>query len=211
MEVLMNRYLALVAVILLFSSIHASAEVPDPDLSTVQPWDVYEQAFVAPGDGSGSRSNVDEVYIQVLNSNGDAIEGATVVIDLAGGGGDLRSGCQTLCLDDGDAGLVGVTNEAGMLVLNPRVGGCDECTIIVRANGLTIATYEFINSTDWDGVATDGRVTGADFAFFATAFKSTQDPCGDYNGDGAVTGSDFAVFATSFGDENEGCNPPSAP
>lgn len=211
----MNRYLALVVVILLSSSIHASAEVVDPDLSTVQPWDIYDQAFVAPGDGSGPRSNVDEVFVEVLNSDGDAIEGATVVIDLAGGGGDLRSGCQTLCVDNGDAGLTGTTNEFGLAVLNPRVGGCDHCTVLVRANSVTIAVYDFINSTDWDGAAADGRVTGADFAFFATAFKDPQNdyPCADYNGDGVVTGTDFSVFAVSFneGDANEACNPPSSP
>jgi hypothetical protein len=214
MEVLMNRYLALVAVILLFASIHASAEVPDPDLSTVEPWDTYNQAFVAPGDGSGFRTNVDDLVVLVLNSVGDAIEGATVVIDFDASGGGLRAGCSSVCVDPIDAGLTAETNELGIAVLNPLAGGCDNCTVTVRANGATIGTYDFVNSTDWNGSAADGAVTGADFAFFATAFKDTQDRCADYNGDGAVTGTDFSIFATSFfgGDMNPGgCGPPPSP
>jgi hypothetical protein len=203
----MKGILPLLATILLFGSIHVSANNPDPDLSTVEPWDTYEQAFVAPGDG-GLRTNIDEVTVTVVNDEGDPIEGATVVIDVGQGGGGLSEECPNLCIDPIDPGLEATTNALGIAVLNPRVGGCDICTVIVRANGVTIAVYDFINSTDWDGSAADGAVTGADFSFFATAFKTTQDACADYNGDGDVTGSDFSVFATSFkgGDANpNGC------
>lgn len=201
----MNRYLTLVAVILLFTSIQASAEVVDPDLSTVEPWDTYDLALVAPG--GGRFTGIDSVTVEVRNQDGDPIEGATVVIDLGGGGGGLGRGCD-VCVDPVDPGLTAVTDASGTAVLNPKVGGCDVCTVIVRANGVTIAVYEVIVSTDWNGFDADGMVTGADFAFFSTAFKQSQDPCSDYLGDGGVSGSDFSFFSTSFkGDDTNpnGC------
>lgn len=204
----MKRISLTVAALLILGSAGVMAAVPDADNSSVEPWDTYGQAFVAPGGGSPLLTNVDEVTVTVRNSDGDPISGAEVLIDLGQGSG-LTDECPNLCLDPIDPGLTGVTNTSGIAVLNPRVGGCDNCSVLVKADGVTIAFYDSITSTDWDGSAADGAVTGADFAFFAAAFKSTQDPCADYNGDDAVTGTDFAFFASSFkgGDANpNGCD-----
>jgi hypothetical protein len=203
----MKGTLPLIAAILLFGSIPVSAEVIDPDLSTVEPWDTYGLALVAPG--GGRFTGIDSVTVEVRNQDGDPVEGATVVIDLGGSGGgdDPRSECD-VCVDPVEPGLTGVTDEFGIAYLNPKVGGCDVCTVVVRANGVTIAVYELIVSTDWNGFNADGMVTGADFAFFSTSFKQSQDPCSDYLGDGGVSGSDFSFFSTSFkGDDTNpnGC------
>jgi hypothetical protein len=125
------------------------------------------------------------------------IEGADAEIDL--------SQCSNLCIDPVEDGLSGITGPDGTVTLNPRVGGCEDCIVLIKASDVVIALYTRVVSTDWDGSRADGKVAGADFAFFATAFKQTQDTCADYNGDGLVSGPDFAIFAASFasGDANQ--------
>lgn len=185
------------AVLISSGAAQALDDVPDPDLSSIEPWDDFGRAFVAPGGESPLATNIDAVTITVVNSEGNPIIGAPVLIDFAGGaptGGD----CANVCIDPIDAGLEGVTGADGTVTLNPAVGGCDDCTVIVRASGVTIGFYNKVVSTDWNGATADGSVTGADFAFFATSFNTTQDDCADYNGDGGVSGLDFSLFATSF-------------
>jgi hypothetical protein len=169
------------------------ADSPDPFKCSCEPWDTYEGVFMTPG----SQSDIDEVTIVVCNSEGDPIQGSIVTVDI--------SNCVDLCVCVPDDGLTGTTDAAGAVTLNPRVGGCDECTVILRADGVTIGVYTppgpglpTVRSTDWDGSNCESVVTGSDFGFFAGAFKETQDPCSDYNGDSAVTGIDFSIFAGSF-------------
>lgn len=174
------------------------ADVPDDANSTCEPWDTNGCVFVTPGcTANGNDAGNDAVTVLVRNEFGDPIEGSVVEIDF----GD----CPNLFICNPD-GLTGTTNVAGMVVMNPQVGGCDMCTVIVRADGVSICTYTppdgvdpTVRSTDWDGSAANGQVTGADFGFFAAAFKTTQDECANYNCDeGGVTGTDFAIFAESF-------------
>lgn len=175
----------------------ATAGIPPVPCSRAMPWDDYGHALVTPG--PGSEGGVGEVEVFVCYDD-EPVAGADVAIDL--------SDCQHLCINPGDAGLAGITDSDGIVILNPQVGGCEDCNVIIRANGITIRTYFGIKSTDWNGDEADGIVGVSDFAFFATAFKVTQDECADYNGDGAVNGTDFALFATSFRrlDENPaGC------
>ena len=203
----MKRILAVFATWTLAAAA-APADVPDPDLSDAGVWDVWGQAFVSPGSLTDLRaSGIDDVTITVRNRDGLPILGADVVIDFAGHG--ARVDCDGLCLDPVDAQLTGTTDINGEVTLNPRVGGCDDCTVIVRADGVTIAQFDHVSSTDWDGFAGNGQVQGPDLAFFATAFNVTQDACADYNGDGSVGGPDFSFFATSFNlaDQNpNGCD-----
>lgn len=164
----------------------AIAGVPDP-CSTISPWDVYGHAFMTPGPGAG----LGEVEIFVCDPfDNEPVEGADVVIDLFD--------CDQLCINPGEDGLTGISDANGIVRLKPQVGGCEDCLVVVRANGVTIGVYESVRSTDWDGEEADGIVGVPDFAFFATAFRVTQNVCADYNGDGAVNGTDFAMFATSF-------------
>lgn len=170
--------------------------IPDADLSSALPWDEYGHALVTPG----AQSAVGEVVVLALYEVGscqEPVEGADVEIDL--------SQCSNLCVDPVEDGLSGITGPDGSVTLNPRVGGCEDCVVLIRAHGVAIAAYLRVVSTDWDGSRADGKVAGADFAFFATAFKQTQDTCADYNGDGVVSGPDFAILAASFasGDANQ--------
>lgn len=161
--------------------------IPDPDSSLVIPWDATGIAFVTPG----TQSPADTVYILVRDKNGDPISGAEVLIDL--------SGCQGMCPCPDD-GLSATTDDNGVARIRPSVGGCDrECLVTIWVDEIyLLRTYQGVVSTDWGGIGCDGLVSSIDFAFFADAFKNTQDGCADYNGDGAVSGADFVKFAVSF-------------
>lgn len=170
-------------------------DIPSPEQCVVTPWDEFGQAFVTPGTQSG----IGEVAVEVRNDEGYPWC-AVVGIDV--------SDCEDLCVDPEDDGLWGLTDMYAVARLDPRVGGCADCPVFVRASGMQMRVYDRIRSTDWDGVQADGVVNSADFAFFATAFKQTQDSCADYNGDGHVSATDFSMFSASFraADANEaGC------
>jgi hypothetical protein len=160
------------------------------------PWDIYGKAFVSPG--PNSEGGVGEIVVTVRNMDCEPIEGSVVEVDF--------SDCFDVCINPGENGLTGISDEQGVVVLNPQVGGCEECTVIVRASGVTIAVYYTMASTDWNGQEADGVVGVADFAFFSAAFKVTGDECADFNGDEVVNGLDFSIFSTSFkrGDANAG-------
>jgi hypothetical protein len=159
----------------------------------VTPWDEFGQVFVTPGTQSG----IGEVVVEVRGTEGYPWC-AVVGIDV--------SECEGLCVDPEDSGLWGNPDMYAVTRLDPRVGGCADCTVWILADGMTIRTYDRIRSTDWDGARADGVVNSADFAFFATAFKQTQNSCADYNGDGLVSATDFSMFSASFraADANEG-------
>jgi hypothetical protein len=178
-------------------SVVLSDPVPDPIFSTTEPWDTYGQAFVAPGE----QSPVDEVTVTVVDMAENPIPNAFVEIRF--------EGCSDICIDPiAENGLYGWTDEDGIAVLNPHVGGCDDCEVRVLANGMCISAYSFMTSTDWNSDEANGIISLEDFAFFATAFLGTQNLCADYNGNGVVGPEDFAMFAVSFKafDANEaGC------
>jgi hypothetical protein len=181
----MKKLISLLVISMFVGSV-AYADVPDPATSSVEPWDTWGQALVIPG----STISNDDVTVTVHNSQDQPIVGATVEIDL--------SGCTGLCIDPVDAGLTGTTDGSGVATLNPVVGGCEDCTITVRANGVTIRQYTHVSSPDWDGGVADGNVGVGDLAFFGAAFNQTQDACGDYDGDGAVGVTDLPVFGAAF-------------
>jgi hypothetical protein len=161
-------------------------DIPDPDMCIVDPWDqfFFDQIFVSPGS-----SHYDDVHILIRNESGEPIPDIFVTIDL--------SSCENLCIDYPVDGLSGTTDVNGLLSLNPRVGGCEPCTIELRAGGVVIRSYSAVSSTDWNGYEADGHVTLGDYAFFATSFASGE-PCADYNGDGQVSISDFIIFGASY-------------
>jgi hypothetical protein len=169
----------------------AQADVPDPQYCEVAPWDAWGQAFVTPG----QQSNADEITITVHNNADLPIDGADVELDF--------SGCANRC--EGTAGLTGQTGGTGTLVLNPAMGGCEDCTVIVRANGVTIATYTRMVSTDWNGAACGGNTGPTSLAFFAAAFNTGSGSCASYLVyDGNPGPGDLGKVANSFnsGDAN---------
>ncbi len=167
---------------------------PDPGQCTVSPWDSYARAFGTPG----HQSNVDDLEVFIADQSGVPLPAVPVEI--------IVSACG-LCLDPEDHGLRGETDAAGTVLLNPALGGCEECTVRVQAGNVVIRTYSRFVSTDWDGVQADGRVDEADVAFLQGAL-GTNEPCADYNGDGMVNLVDVNLFYASYsmGDANTaGC------
>lgn len=164
----------------------ASAGSPDPALSSVEPWDSFAnpQALVIPG-----ADGLDTVRVTVLDSQGNPCAGAEVRI--------VFSGCTNLCIDCPD-GLTGVTDGDGVVILDPRVGGCDDCVIEVTADGLVIGSYTHVSSPDWDGSA-DGLVGLSDTGWFTGAWMGPYDACADYNGDGVMDIDDYAIVYGAFG------------
>ncbi|MBU2693294.1 MAG: hypothetical protein KJ970_20440 [Candidatus Eisenbacteria bacterium] len=160
--------------------------VPDPINCTVEPWNTFQQALVSPGTQSG----IDVVTITVLDMAENPIDQAFVEIDF--------NDCPELCIEGSDPGLTGLTGPDGVIVMDPLVGGCEDCDVTVRANGVTIAYYHHVRSPDWNNTEADGIVNVADFAFFAGAFLSTQNDCADYNNNGSVNAIDFSLFAPAF-------------
>lgn len=113
-----------------------------------------------------------------------------------------------VCVDpiDPDLGNKNADGQ-GVVHFNPRVGGCDECTIIIRADGVPIREFHRIVSTDWDGAAADGRVDDADQAYMQWACNQVGIPCVDYNGNGSCDASDLQKFGSAYNrDQNpNGC------
>lgn len=194
----MNRPVRIVLVCALGVSGAVAGGVPEPGNSTVMPWDVYGSAFVTPG--NPFEIDLGGVIVHVIDSDLQPVPFVDVEIDISDYAG--------LCIDPVDPDLTAVTDDEGVAILYPQVGGCNDCWVIVRAAGVTGGQYQGIKSTDWNGHEADGKVELQDFTFFTIAFRVTQDSCADYNGDGVVNGTDFAMFAASFRqlDENpNGC------
>jgi hypothetical protein len=177
------RAAAAIVTLGLILSLSVQAQVPFPDSCEVSPWDEAGQFLGTPG----TACHFDEVTFIIRDVGGNPVPGAFVQV--------LFEGCDDAWLIQP---LEGFTGGVGELVLNPSAGGCDDCGVRVRANGVTIRLYPLVRTTDWDGTSGNGTMTGADFSFFATAFKVTQDTCADYNGSGTVTSADFALFACAF-------------
>lgn len=177
------RTVAAMVTLGLVLSVSVQAQVPYPDSCKVSPWDSIGYFMGTPG----TACNVDEVTFIIRDIGGNPVPGAFVQV--------FFDGCDDAWLIQPLEGLTGGTGE---LVLNPSAGGCDNCGVWIRANGVTIRVFPRVRTTDWDGTSGNGSMTGADFSFFATAFNVTQDPCADYNGSGTVTGADFAIFACAF-------------
>jgi hypothetical protein len=156
----------------------AWAQIPDAAASTVAPWDAYGRAFMAPGTGG------DLVTITVVDAGGTALPNIAVQVDV--------SACVTLCIDT-PPGLAGVTNAAGVVVLDPRVGGCETCTVRIFAAGILLRTYTQVVSADWDGMWGDGHVGSLDFQYLQASMMSGA-VCADYDGNGIVDLVDMSIF-----------------
>jgi hypothetical protein len=166
-----------------------SVAQPDPGQCSVLPWSTYAnpRAILSPG-----ISGIDTVRVTVIDPFGWPIESALVEIDL--------SDCGALCIDTPD-GLSGYTDANGVVVLDPRVGGCDECKIYVLADGVAIDSFTTISSPDFDG---DGVVTQADqdtlMAYLGSPASNFQ--CANFNGDNYIDTSDFGLFSHYTGNSN---------
>ncbi len=169
-----------------FPACDPSPCLPDPARCSVAPWDAYGKAFMSPG----SQSTVDQVTVTLTTLLGVPVSGAEVSIEL------WDCADKPICVDSPVDGLRAVTDFMGRAVLNPQVGGCAVCSVVVRAAGVVIRTYPSLASPDWDGVQADGRVDSADQGWFSAA--GSQEPCADYDGDGLKTTVELTMFATAY-------------
>ena len=162
---------------------------PHPDYTTVDPWDTYGQALVVPGTGTYP----DSVTVTLRDELGAPVRIGEVEIDL--------SSCTGLCIDSPD-GLSEAADVYGVALLDPRVGGCSACDVLVLANGYEIRSYPRITSADWDGIWADGVVDGHDILYINTMW-GTGDACADLNGDGIVDISDLNISYFCNGTSND--------
>jgi hypothetical protein len=186
------KWILLAAALCVAAAPAAEAGPPDPTQSSVDPWDAYGAAIMCPG----TSVQLDTVRLTVRDAGGLPCIGVSVTIDV--------SNCNNLCIDT-PSGLTGTTDLAGVEILNPRVGGCEACNIVVRAGGVVLRTYTQVISQDWDGSWADGIVNEADSAFFSLQYQSPPKPysvCSDFNLDGQVDMIDFSLFGNAWLNSN---------
>ncbi len=164
---------------------------PDSELCSVEPCDTNNQVLVCPG---LQENGLDDITIEIHDQEDQPIKDAWVEIDFGE--------CEKLCDDGAWDEHGGLTDENGVIVIDPLVGGCEDCTVIVRCNCEVIRTFDRVVSPDWNGSWANGRVDEEDGQFFTYAL-SVNHPCGDYNGDGLVDTEDGAYLAVLMGSEND--------
>lgn len=152
--------------------------------------DFNGSALVAPGPLAGTTYTV-----SVRNENNVPIPGLFVEFRFHS---DIR-----IC-----AGAVhtGVTNAAGICLIQLRAGGCipepnmNACSVV--ANGVQIYVFTKVKSPDNasnNSSLPDGVVSIADLVFFAREFQGVVPAgCHDYTNDGQTTTADLPFFADAF-------------
>jgi hypothetical protein len=179
----------------------SSVGIPEPDQCQVSQWDIYGQAVIVPGNPTdGSGDVFDDVDITIRNLEGNVIPDALVEI--------VFEDCPNLCLDPVDPALSGFTNSAGQISLNPNAGGCNECTVLIRSEGIVIRVYPRVVSPDWDGTSADGQVDDFDLDYF---MSGEDEFCKDLDGSGMVDALDLGHLVGTLGSHNPNglCTPAS--
>jgi hypothetical protein len=186
----MNRLFIAVMISFVFTAgAGASVMPPYPDSCQVEPWDTYDVAFVCPG------LDEDSLTVFVADAAGDPIPDLLVEIEVAS--------CSGLAIDC-PGGLYAYTDSFGIAFLDPRIGGCDDCSVFIHAGGVLIRTYNKIVSPDWNGIEADGIVHLDDMSYFNQVYQiGPYDACADYNGDGNVDEQDELIFLDCFGKQND--------
>lgn len=99
------------------------------------------------------------------------------------------------CLCGTPATLTAVTNNAGMVIFSPSLGGCCNTPGLVTytdASGVVLGVSDAVNSPDMSG---DCLVNLFDIALFSGAFFGTYSHCADFNMDGVLDLSDISILA----------------
>ncbi len=190
------RSIALTVLGLLFVVGIAAATVPDPNLCTVDPCDVFG---MPPGTSPGmilypcpEDDGFAEFTCNIRNADGDPIPDAVVEIII------LVPGNHCICPE---GVLTGITDENGNVTFNISGGGCTfgQDAVQIIANALIIRTYQNLKSPDFDGGGSDCAVDLADYITFGGDFSSGAPGCHDYFNDGACDLGDFILFGEAWG------------
>lgn len=168
--------------VLALSATFAMATVPDATKCTVVPGDALNGLVIAPDSPSPITATI--YTITVRNIQNDPIQNAAVVFEFGAG---IRA-CTT-------ATHSGTTNAQGVVVITLRGGGClvGGGAGVIKANGITIRSYNNVKSPDWDGIAANGIVNISDLVNFQTLAA-----CHDYDNNGLVNIGDLIQFSAAF-------------
>lgn len=181
----------------------AYADVPDPTNCTCS-LDGVGRLLVIPGGGTPwGPVGAGNFCVNVRNAADGPINNAVVEVLVGGQAGNYVGICSGQV-------LVANTDVAGDVCFNIAGGGCykgqaDAC--VIRANGVTIRTYQNVMSpdyTNYDNVGVPGRWTltvgPTDLASFVTAYAGGTGPasCHDYDNNATTGPTDLAVFTASY-------------
>jgi len=171
----------------------ASAGVPDPRFSTIDP--------VAVGTNSGAATpqvpgtpGYDVVVRDVSNA---PLAGVTVTLNYSVSAMKVyqtqNAGTTVNCPAKS---ISRVTNGAGAVVFGPRTGKFNNAnTVEVSANGVVLGNVRG-RSTDIDGLG--GQVALGDLSLFAAAYGTVNQET-DFDVSGGVTGlGDFSIFSSEY-------------
>ncbi len=188
------------AALLLGSSRPSAASLPDPRFSEVEPLLVgCPSGHAVPG-CDRPMGSVAGFQVLVRSVNNSPLQGRTVTLDFSATSmrlfGDTRSGTTVNCAA---ATISRLTDQAGEVTFEPRVGGSTAgAKIVVDANGVILAEVSG-RSTDFDG---DGRTDLFDAGLLAAnLLGGSLDTRTDLDGcsvGGPTSLRDFAIFAAEF-------------
>ena len=166
----------------------ARADIFDPSCCQVVPWDALNGAVACPSSPSPLSASVAHIVLKWCS--GAPIPGASVVI-LTGGVGPI---CPVV--------LTGTTNAQGEVDIALGAGGCashQSSVVVIKANGVTIRSYQNCKSPDFDGASGNGAVGLPDLVAFAREFSGQSMPnCHDYTNDGLCGIADLTIFGPAF-------------
>jgi hypothetical protein len=188
-------FAALVAA--LFLPAVASAKVPDPRFSTVDP--------ILYGSPSGDRA-----YKVVIRDVGYApIQGRVVILDFSGSSLRLYTTPEAgTTINAANKTIARFSGPDGSAVFHPRFGGaCNTADVMVQAEGVVL-TFVPARSTDID--AAHGCVDLQDFVRFAGPYLASDAAHAelDFDGSGGAPAlGDFVIFARDLlaGTKGEYC------
>jgi hypothetical protein len=199
------RLIVMLSMLLGISAGIAAADLDLPCVSTTL--DVSQRLLLIP-DNDGSDPSVFGAFtVTIKNNQCVPIEHAAVEILIAGGEKTR------LC---GDAVNVQYTDAAGVATFNIPGGGCvkGRDAILIRANGVTVRSFESVVSPDyagWDNTGVPNRwslsVSVVDFAAFATAVHNGGSSCHDYDNNGTTGATDMSVFGQIWSGGSRMCAP----
>jgi hypothetical protein len=171
----------------------ASAGVPDPRFSTIDPVAVGTNSGAATAQAAAS-PGYDVIVRDVSNA---PLAGVTVTLNYATSAMKVYSTQNAGTTVNCPAKSISrVTNGSGAVVFGPRTGKFNNSnTVEVSANGVVLGNVKG-RSTDIDGLG--GQTSLGDLSLFAAVYGAVNQET-DFDVSGGVTGlGDFSIFAAEY-------------